>query len=223
MRSMMEPIHSTSETTVGAFSQALASSQPTPGGGAAAAVTASLGASLIAMVVRLSCDRPRYQQHADLHAEALSGSEAARGRLLELADEDAASYADYVAARSLPHDTEAESSIRVVASRDAARGATTVPLAVARICHGQLDLADRLVGRTNVNVASDLEVAALLCESAARGAASNVRANLPSIGDVGYTNAVVAELDQRMQQIQSAADRVRERIAKGGQRPPEGG
>jgi formiminotetrahydrofolate cyclodeaminase len=97
-----------------------------------------------------------------------------------------------------------------------------VPLAIVTLCHKQMESLERLVGRTNVNVASDLEVAALLCEGAARSAASNVRANLPSIGDEGYRSAVVAELDQRLQQIQGAADRARERIAKGGQRQAEG-
>ena len=68
-----------------------------------------------------------------------------------------------------------------------------------------MELVDRVAGRTNLNVASDLEVAALLLDSAARAAAANVRANLPSVGDEGYASAVTAELGQRLQQIQSTA------------------
>lgn len=210
------------DTTVGSFTEALASDQPTPGGGAAAAVAASLAASLSAMVIRLSIGRSKYEQHADLHTEALSAAEAGRRRFLELADEDADAYAAYRAARELLQDTEARAMDRTTAINSAARGATVVPLAVVTACHAQIDLIDRLVGRTNIYVGSDLEVAALLSESAARSAASNVRANLPSIGDAGYASAVVAELDQRLQQIQGAADRVKERVAKGDARPPEG-
>ena len=55
------------EMTLGGFVEALASEQPAPGGGAAAAVAAALGASLTAMVVRLSLDRPKYAEHAALH------------------------------------------------------------------------------------------------------------------------------------------------------------
>lgn len=204
------------------FAEDLASGQPTPGGGAAAAVAATLAASLIGMVVRLSLDRPKYAEHAALHVEALAASDASRIRFLELADEDANAYDAYRAARRLPHETEPEEEVRAAATREAARGATQVPLAVVQACHAQIDLVERLAGRTNLNVASDLEVAALLLESAARAAAANVTVNLGSIGDDSFAAAISAELDQRLQQIQSTADRVRERVAKGTLRRPEG-
>ena len=207
---------------LGDFLEVLASEEPAPGGGAAAALSAALAASLTAMVVRLSLDRPKYADFAYLHSEALAASDSARSRFLELADADATAYAAYRAARSLPHETDAEEEARAAATRDAARGATTVPLQVVRACHAQMELVDRVAGRTNLYVASDLEVAALLLDGAARAAAVNIRANLPSVGDQGYTSAVTAELDQRLQQIQSTADRARERLAKGTLRRPEG-
>jgi len=204
------------------FFEALASEEPAPGGGAAAALSAALAASLTAMVVRLSSDRPKYADFVDLHREALAASDSAWARFLELADADATAYAAYRAARSLPHETDAEEAARSAATRDAARGATTVPLQVVRACHAQMEFVDRVAGRTNLYVASDLEVAALLLDTAARAAAVNIRANLPSVGDEGYASAVTAELDQRLQQIQSTADRARERVAKGTLRRPEG-
>jgi formiminotetrahydrofolate cyclodeaminase len=221
MRSMTEQ-QPVGRTSLGAFTEALASKQAAPGGGAAAAVAATMAASLTAMVLRLSVDRPKYQQHAPLHAEALGASDSARLRFLELADEDATAYAAYRAARTMPHDTEAQTDARDAATRDAARGATEVPLALVAACHMQMELVERLTGRTNLYVASDLEVAALLLEGAARGGAANVTANLGSVGDEGYARAVTAELDQRLQQIQRAADQTRERIAQGGPRKPEG-
>lgn len=204
------------------FLDALASAQPAPGGGAAAGISAALAASLTAMVVRLSLGRAKYAEHADLHAEALAASDAARLRFLELADADASAYAAYRAAREMSHGTEQETEAREAATRDAARIATKVPLDVLRACQAQVELVDRCAGRTNLNVAGDLEVAALLLDSAARAAAVNVRANLPSIGDEGYASAVKAEVDQRLQQVQGTADRARERVTKGTLRKPEG-
>lgn len=213
---------SVGDTTLGSFAQALASEEAVPGGGAAAAITAALGASLTAMVVRLSLDRPKYSDHARLHAEVLTASDAARARFLELADADAAAYAAYRAARAMPRETQSEQEARDAASRRAARHATQVPLDVVKACHAQIELVDRVAGRTNLHVASDLDVAALLLDAAARSAASNVRVNLGSTGDEAFANAVSAELDQRLQQIQSSADRARERVAKGTLRRPEG-
>lgn len=219
---MTAPTDPVSEQRLGLFAEALASEQAVPGGGAAAAVSAALAASLTAMVVRLSLGRAKYAEFADLHAEALVASDAARVHFLELADDDAAAYAAYMAARSLPRETDAEREARAAAIRDAARIATKVPLATVRACQAQVDLVDRCAGRTNLNVASDLEVAALLLESAARAAAANVRVNLPFIGDDSYASAVIAELDQRLQQVQGSADRARERLSKGTLRKPEG-
>ncbi len=219
---MTTPTGPLTDQRLGDFLEALASEEPAPGGGAAAALSAALAASLTAMVVRLSLDRPKYADFADLHSEALAASDLAWARFVELADADATAYAAYRAARSLPHGTAAEEEARSVATRDAARSATTVPLQVVRTCHAQMELVDRVAGRTNLYVASDLEVAALLLDSAARAAAVNIRANLPSVKDDGYASAVTAELDQRLQQIQSTADRARERVAKGTLRRPEG-
>lgn len=219
---MTDMTPSVAGATLEDFTKALASEQPTPGGGAAAAIAASLAASLTAMVVRLSLDRPKYADHSDLHAAALNASDAARIQFLELADQDATAYAAYRAARSLPHETDSEQEARDAATREAARQATIVPLEVVKACHAQVELVDRVAGRTNLYVGSDLDVAALLLDSAARAAASNVRVNLGSIGDDGYASAVTAELDQRLQQIQSTADRARERVARGTLRRPEG-
>jgi formiminotetrahydrofolate cyclodeaminase len=221
-RAMTDLDRSVVEMTLGGFAEALASEKPVPGGGAAAAVSAALGASLTSMVIRLSLGRPKYADHAALHKEALEQSDAARLRFLELADADATAYAAYRAARSLPRETKADEEARAAATREAAREATKVPLDVVKASNAQVELVERVAGRTNLYVASDLDVAALLLDSAARAAAANVRVNLGSIGDEVFASAVTAELDQRLQQIQSTADRARERVAKGALRRPEG-
>jgi formiminotetrahydrofolate cyclodeaminase len=208
--------------TLGDFTEALASGEAVPGGGAAAAVAGSLASSLISMVVRLSLGRERYAPYVPLHEEALAAAEVARDSFLVLADADATAYAGYRSARALPHATPAQELTRSQAIADAARGATTVPLDVIASCHEQVELIERLVGRSNRYGASDLQTAALLLESAARASSGNVRANLGSIGDEGYERAVLAEMDQRLQRIQGLVERIRERIAEAVNRAPEG-
>jgi methenyltetrahydrofolate cyclohydrolase len=209
------------DATLSDFTEALASAEPTPGGGGTTALAAAFGAGLTAMVVRLSVERPAYQQHAALHAEALAASDVARLNFLGLADEDADAYQAYMTARRLPHEDKDQELRRAAATRDAARRAAIVPLSIVQQAHHQIDLVERLAGRTNINAASDLDVAALLLECAAKGAAANVTVNLPAVDDDGFADAILAELDQRLRQIQGATARTRERVRKGGQRSVE--
>ena len=198
------------DMTVEGFTAALASGQPVPGGGSAAAVAASLAASLTSMVVRLSLERPAYEAHALLHRVALVDSDAARARFLALADEDAAAYAAYREARRLPRATAAEISGRDAATRDAARGSAAVPLAVVEACRHQLELVERLVGRTNPHASSDLDCAALLLEAAARAAAANVLVNLPAVGDEAFADEARILVEEHLRHVQSATARTRE-------------
>ncbi len=204
-----------------AFSEALASDAPTPGGGSAAAVAASLAAALVCMVTRLSLGRPRYAAFEQTHERALAAAEQARGRFLELADEDASAYAALVQARALAKSTDAERAARDAAVRQAGHQAAQVPMLVVRECYALIDHVDRLAGRSNLNAASDLDVAARLLEAAARGAGANVIVNLPAIGDERLADSMLGELEVRLHELVSAVARIASQVRSDGLRAPE--
>jgi methenyltetrahydrofolate cyclohydrolase len=208
------------DLTLGGFVDRLASAEPVPGGGSASAVAASLGAGLVAMVAALSVDRPRYAQHAALHEVASGRATALVDRFLILADRDAEAYSGFSAALKLPRDTDAERAARSTAVDSAARVAADVPLDCLEACRELVVVAETLAGRSNANAASDLSVASLLGEAAARGAAANVLVNLPSIGDLEVRRAMAARVEALLGEITRLATATRAVVDSGQARDP---
>jgi formiminotetrahydrofolate cyclodeaminase len=209
------------DLTLAQFDEKLASAEPVPGGGSASAVAGSMAGSLLAMVSRLSVDRPKYAAYAETHSRALRVADASRIRLLELADSDARAYATFSAARKMARETDEEREARDEATRVAAREATEVPLAVARECARLMDEIEQMAGRSNLNAASDLEVAARLAAAAARGAAANVVINLPAVGDDSYAGVTKVEVTRLLNDVDRSASFVAQRVSAGTLREPE--
>jgi formiminotetrahydrofolate cyclodeaminase len=208
------------ELTLAGFVDRLASSDPVPGGGSASAVAAAIASGLVAMVASLSQGRPRYTAHAALHEQAVATGRRLASRFLDLSDEDAQAYAIYTRTVKMARDTEAQQRERATAMSGAARRAADVPLAVVEGCLELVATAESLVGRSNVNAASDLNVAALLCEAAARGAAENVLVNLPSVDDERYRGEMTDRVMRLTDDIEELVAAVHEGVRGGAARDP---
>ncbi|HEY3163663.1 MAG TPA: cyclodeaminase/cyclohydrolase family protein [Candidatus Limnocylindrales bacterium] len=208
------------DLTLRAFVDELASAAPVPGGGSASAIAASLGAGLVAMVASLSQDRPRYAQHTSLHDRSRDVGERLATRFFDLADEDAAAYAAFAAARKLPRTTDDEIAARQRALATAARRAAEVPLETVEACLELIVTAEALVGRCNVNATSDLEVATLLGDAAARGAAANVLINLPSVDDEAFAAAATARVEEILTRIREVVAEVHSGVRNPREREP---
>jgi formiminotetrahydrofolate cyclodeaminase len=207
--------------SLGEFVEQLSSAEPVPGGGAASAVAAAVGASLVSMVAALSAGRPKYAQFESTITRAGATGRRLAGDLLALADRDAGAYAGYAAALKMPRETEAQVEARRAAIRAAARMASDAPWEIVLACHALAVEVEALAGRSNVNAASDVLVAALLAEAGARGAAENVRINLPSTGDEQYSDTMARQLDETLHEITGLASRTREIVLSGQIREPE--
>jgi formiminotetrahydrofolate cyclodeaminase len=191
------------QQTVGEWLDELASAAPTPGGGAAAALSVALGASLVSMVCNLTIGKPRYADHEATMRAALTRAQEARAQALRLADEDATAFGGVMAAYRLPKATEAEVAERSEAIQTALHAAADVPLRTGRLALDVLTLAEDILDGANVNVLSDVAVAAATIRAALDSAVINVLVNLASI----TADERRARLDSAVEEISAAVDR----------------
>jgi methenyltetrahydrofolate cyclohydrolase len=205
------------EQTVDAWLTDLASDAPAPGGGAAAAMNAAVGAALVAMVCRLTIGKPAYAEHEQTMTEVLARAETLRQEALSLAEQDAAAFGKVAAAYRLPKDTDQAKRERTSAIQGALVGAAEVPLRIASLAAEIVALARRILAGANVNVLSDVAVAAASAQAALSAAAVNVEVNLASLHDASLRSALAAALDSHRGASADAdaiVQSVRERIGR---------
>ena len=181
------------DMTVAQLLAALASPDPTPGGGTAAAIAGAMGTSLLVMVSGLAKSKNNLDDEKAALAAARSALEPVTSRLIELADADTRAFNDVMAAYRLPKATDEEKAGRTRAIQAALRGATEIPLETLRACAEALRHARPIADYGNQAAASDAGVAIGLLRAAAEGAAANVRINLTGLKDEAFNSATEAE------------------------------
>jgi len=164
-----------SSQAVGGFLEQLGAKVPTPGGGAAAAITGATAAATAGMVLSYSVDKKSLSEHQAFNADAKKQLDRARAMFLTLGDEDAAGYGVLNTLWKLDNDHPD----RIAGWDDAVAGAIGPPRAMLALSAEMLRLCEQLVSKTNKQLKSDLGVAAVLGQAAARSAAWNVRINIP--------------------------------------------
>jgi formiminotetrahydrofolate cyclodeaminase len=187
------------------YLDAAASGLPTPGGGSVSALAGALGATMASMAGNFTTGKKKFADVETEVNELLESLSTARRRLADLAQKDTEAYAAVSEAFKLPRKTDDEKLARKTVIAEACRGAMAVPLDVVRACREALVATRRMADLANPNLITDVGVAALLLEAAARGAALNVRVNLPSINDQNTTEQVTAELENALTECASLA------------------
>ncbi|MBQ3280909.1 MAG: cyclodeaminase/cyclohydrolase family protein [Eubacterium sp.] len=156
----------------------LGSGDPTPGGGAAAALTSAQGAALIMMVANHTIGKPKYAEFEELNKDILSEAEVLLGSLTNGIDNDTIAFGKVSAAYALPKTNEEKRSSEIAAASVLAAEA---PLMVMEDSLAALRLAATLKGRSNKMLESDVFVTALHLYAGIRSAYYNVEANMPAI------------------------------------------
>lgn len=189
-------------TSIEEFAARLASREPAPGGGSAAAVSGLLGVSLLEMVLNLTIGRPDFTDQADFLAQKQAELAALHVKVQKMIDADATAFNQLIAAFALPKATAEEKEARSQAIQTATKKASEVPLELAGLGLQTLQIAGTLIGKINPHAASDLLVSALSSHAAVMSALMNTAINLPGLKDP----AVADTLEKQLREVRAAAD-----------------
>ena len=170
---MTDTVPNYAELPLGRFMDMVASREPTPGGGASAAVAVALAAALTAMAARFSADHLADAETIADRAEEL------RNRVMPLAQADAAAYGRVLDAYRTPRDDDEKRRRRI---REALSEAADVPLSIAEVGVEVAGNAARLVEEGNPNLRGDAVTAAALAKAGVRAAATLVEINVSAGG-----------------------------------------
>ena len=156
----------------------LAARKAAPGGGSAAALSAALGAALISMVVNFTLGKQKYAEHEGELKQILEKSEKLRLEFLTMVDRDVIAFQ----------------------SKDP-RQAMDIPLMICRLCREAIKLCPPLLTKGNVNLISDVGVAAVMLEASYVSSSFNVNINLKTMNDPALAAKIREELAQAIIEI----------------------
>ena len=167
--------------TLKQFQSALASSDPTPGGGSAAGVALGQAAALAKMVADLTLGNEKYSDGWAVSDSVNSIATPLLEEGLALAALDSQAFDAVVSGFKMPKSTDDEKLIRREEIRNSMLGAAKVPYDTA--CHALdlLKVLPDLATLGNENAVSDVGVAGLLASAALKGAIFNIEINLNSL------------------------------------------
>ena len=184
------------------FVAATASKEPTPGGGAIAALTGATGAALAEMVANLTFGKKGYEEVQSEMEELQTKAEAIRNRMLELSQADADVFNIFMNALGLPKNTDEEKIARTAAIQQAYKDAAMVPFEIGELAYRIFELAELASSKGNQNLITDGIIAAINARAAVKAAFLNVRINLSGIKD----EAFVANVSAKMNSIEQDLD-----------------
>lgn len=202
-------------TPMGVFLDAAAARQATPGGGAVAALTGALAATMAEMVLNYSVNKKGLEHYQSELKPALAQVHAARKMFEQLMVEDQTAYEAVSLLRKLPPD----SPERQQKWPEAIDTSIKVPQAILATAASLLELCDNIINFVNPMLLSDLAVATDLAMATARCAVYNVKINLPELKDEASRTAIEVSLNELLLKasrvIQGAGPRIWARVEQG--------
>ena len=193
------------------FVTVLASNEPAPGGGGAAALVAALGTALGNMVGSLTVGKKKY---ADVEAEIIALKEKCDALQTELLDQvpaDAEGFIPLAKAYGIPKDDPNRDKIM----EEATVIACQVPVHIMELCCEALDAIAIFAAKGSRLAVSDAGCGAVIVKSALQAASLNVFINTKTLKNRGVAEELNAKCLGMLDKYGKLADEIFETVKAG--------
>ena len=193
------------------FVTVLASNEPVPGGGGAAALVGAIGTALGNMVGSLTVGKKKY---ADVEAEIIALKEQCDALQKELMDQvpaDAEGFEPLSKAYGIPKDNPDRDKIL----EDATKVACAVPVKIMELCCQGLDAVKVFADKGSRLAVSDAGCGAVCLKAALQAASLNVYINTKSLKDRECADAMNAKCEEMLTKYCALADEIYESVRAG--------
>lgn len=190
------------------FVAVLASKEPVPGGGGAAALVGAIGTALGNMVGSLTVGKKKY---ADVQEDILAlkaQADSLQQDFFRLAAQDAEVFEPLSRAYGLPKDTPEEQAYKAEVMETALRECSAVPLAIMGKCCETIRLHEAFAAKGTAIAISDVGCGVACCKAALQAASLNVFINTKAMADRAYAEDVNAKANALLAEYCGLADAV---------------
>ena len=193
------------------FLDKLSSAEPTPGGGGASALIASVGCCLCSMVANLTTGKKKYAEYQDKIDAYIAQLKELNERLIADIDKDAEAFKPLAAAYSMDKSTPGYEDIM----EDATYKAALAPFEITHDIYELVPIIEDLSVMGSRLAISDVAVAAAATKAAIEGIVMNVYINTKSLRDRQKAETMNAEVSGMVSDSCARLDKVYEDIMKG--------
>lgn len=190
------------------FAALLASKNPTPGGGGAAALVGALGVALNSMVANFSMGKKKFIDVKEKHEDLLKRGEILREKLIDLVDKDALVFEPLSRAYVMPSNTEEEKKAKDIELQKCLKVACSAPMETLELSYEAIKMHEEILDISSKNIISDVGVGVQCLKAALNSAYLNVLININSITDETYVRENKEKAEKLLSEGNKIADEV---------------
>jgi formiminotetrahydrofolate cyclodeaminase len=196
------------------FVEVLASKEPVPGGGGAAALVGAVGTALGNMVGSLTVGKPKYASVEKDICQLNTRAQALEARLLELIRRDAVVFEPLSRAYGLPKGTDEERAHKTTVMESCLKACAEVPLEIMMACADAIELQEEYAAKGTSIAISDVGCGVICCKAALQAASLNVFINTKSMTDRDHAERVNAKAHTLLDEYTAKADAIFASVAR---------